>query len=52
MANIQVTPSFDEYFERIFDAMVNESSCPCGCDKCGPGCPCDEECECKKESVE
>ena len=52
MSNIQVTPSFDEYFNQIFDAMISEHACPCGCDECGDNCPCDKECECKGKLAE
>ncbi len=35
--------------EAYSDKVLNEThACSCGCDDCGPKCPCDKNCECKK----
>jgi hypothetical protein len=34
--------------EKVEESM---HKCECGCDQCGPKCPCDKECECKTHSI-
>ena len=42
-----------ELIAEAYETIRNKKhKCGCGCDKCGPKCPCDKNCECKqKENV-
>lgn len=38
-----------ELIAEAYNTVLNEAhKCACGCSKCGPSCPCDKNCECKR----
>jgi hypothetical protein len=39
-----------EAYEAIY--LKESHVCECGCEDCGPKCPCDESCECKERKLD
>lgn len=39
-----------EAYEKIY--LKESHVCECGCEDCGPKCPCDENCECKERKID